>query len=113
MGDKAISSFDAAFLAARQAHLVNKLAYTELALNRVGMPTKYREYKEEVLIPQITAALMRIKQGTYGICRDCDEEIERERLIRHPQVCRCVGCQRKYENTPPHRRPTTTTTSKR
>ncbi|MGD2128444.1 MAG: TraR/DksA family transcriptional regulator [Lysobacterales bacterium] len=48
-------------------------------------------------IREIDAALLRIARGTYGICADCDDEIEVERLRAHPTARRCEPCQTNFE----------------
>jgi RNA polymerase-binding protein DksA len=40
----------------------------------------------------IDAALIRIKDGTYGICAVCGEEIPEKRLAALPYVTTCVNC---------------------
>lgn len=50
-------------------------------------------------IRDIDAALMRIAQGTYGICIDCDQPIAYERLKAWPTARRCEPCQSQYEQT--------------
>ena len=45
----------------------------------------------------ITDAQRRIKNGTYGLCPDCDLEIIYERLIAYPTAQRCEPCQARYE----------------
>jgi RNA polymerase-binding transcription factor DksA len=47
----------------------------------------------------IEAALLRVGQGAYGTCIDCDESISRERLERTPSAVRCVPCQRRFERS--------------
>lgn len=37
-------------------------------------------------------ALVRIENGTYGICKKCDEEIARERLDVVPYAVLCRAC---------------------
>ncbi|WP_165820817.1 TraR/DksA C4-type zinc finger protein [Pueribacillus theae] len=39
---------------------------------------------------EINDALERIKNGTYGICEDCKQDIPIERLEAHPTAARCV-----------------------
>jgi RNA polymerase-binding transcription factor DksA len=41
----------------------------------------------------IEAALLRIAQGSYGTCIDCEAEIPRERLEVTPSAIRCIPCQ--------------------
>ncbi len=37
-------------------------------------------------------ALERINEGTFGICKICDELIPEERMIEVPNATKCVGC---------------------
>ena len=41
------------------------------------------------------AALERIEKGPYGICVDCGQEINLERLMVIPCASRCTSCQEK------------------
>ena len=45
----------------------------------------------------VDAALARLRAGTYGECRDCDEPIALARLSAYPTAMRCVACQQRYE----------------
>jgi DnaK suppressor protein len=40
----------------------------------------------------ILAALQRLDVGTYGLCCQCEEEIESNRLTQHPAAVFCLGC---------------------
>ncbi|QQS39518.1 TraR/DksA C4-type zinc finger protein [Candidatus Woesebacteria bacterium] len=48
-------------------------------------------------IIQTKKALSRIKIGTYGICEDCSEMIDTDRLIIYPEATLCSKCQAKRE----------------
>jgi len=48
-------------------------------------------------VREIDAALLRIARGSYGICADCDDEIEVARLRAHPTARRCEPCQTNFE----------------
>jgi len=48
-------------------------------------------------IVDIDNALARIKEGTYGICIECEDEISPKRLEAFPVVKRCIDCQEQYE----------------
>ncbi len=48
-------------------------------------------------IDQIGNALKRLDEGTYGLCIDCGEEIQPERLEIIPYATLCVNCQSKNE----------------
>jgi DnaK suppressor protein len=45
----------------------------------------------------IDEALIRLDEGTYGICPDCGVEISEKRLQAVPFARRCVTCQSKEE----------------
>jgi DnaK suppressor protein len=42
---------------------------------------------------QVNAALERIDEGKYGVCADCHEPIENDRLVLQPMSTRCTRCQ--------------------
>ena len=46
---------------------------------------------------QIDEALLRVADGTYGICEDCGREISERRLKAVPFARRCIECQEKTE----------------
>jgi DnaK suppressor protein len=46
---------------------------------------------------QIDEALLRLDEGTYGICEDCGREISEGRLKAVPFARRCIQCQAKAE----------------
>ena len=47
----------------------------------------------------IDAALMRMADGSYGICAVCERPIDLNRLKLTPQALRCIDCQTVYERT--------------
>ena len=48
-------------------------------------------------VRDIEAALRRINVGAFGICIECDDELELARLLAHPTAKRCLPCQENYE----------------
>ena len=48
-------------------------------------------------LQEIEAALARIRDGSFGICADCEGEIGRARLKAYPAATRCLACQEQYE----------------
>lgn len=44
---------------------------------------------------KVEAALCQIEQGVYGICCDCEAEIDMERLVADPAEQRCRHCDNK------------------
>ena len=45
----------------------------------------------------VDSALKRMHQGSYGVCIDCNGEINTERLFAYPTAKRCIACQVRYE----------------
>ncbi len=43
-------------------------------------------------ISQIDAAIARVDAGEYGVCRDCDQEIDPRRLAALPYALLCTEC---------------------
>jgi len=50
-------------------------------------------------IRDVDAALIRIAQGGYGVCIDCEVDIVVERLRAKLTAKRCTPCQQAYERT--------------
>ncbi len=48
--------------------------------------------RERKLLPKIEAALERIKDGTFGECEGCGEEIGLKRLDARPVTSLCIDC---------------------
>lgn len=46
---------------------------------------------------QIQRALVRLKQGTYGVCEACQTKIPVARLNALPYITLCIKCQREME----------------
>lgn len=53
------------------------------------------------LIQDIRSALLKIKEGAYGRCEECDEPIAAKRLDALPWARYCVRCQQQAESRPP------------
>ena len=47
----------------------------------------------------IDAALLRLGEGSYGMCEVCDKPIDVNRLRAAPEALRCIDCQTLYERT--------------
>lgn len=45
------------------------------------------------LVQQVSEALARIDNGSYGLCLRCGQSIEANRLAALPWVALCIGCQ--------------------
>jgi DnaK suppressor protein len=51
-------------------------------------------------LSQIERALVRLKQGTYGLCESCQGKIPVGRLNALPYTTLCIECQREMEKYP-------------
>jgi DnaK suppressor protein len=45
------------------------------------------------LLREIDGALERIREGSYGVCRHCEEDISPKRLVAIPWAALCITCQ--------------------
>lgn len=50
----------------------------------------------------IEATRARLREGRFGICTDCGDEIGFERLKAYPTAKRCARCQAQHERTHAH-----------
>ena len=54
--------------------------------------------KDAYYLKSVEAALERIKDGTFGLCQYCEEEIDIRRLRANPTARLCFLCQLKAES---------------
>ena len=52
-----------------------------------------RNNLEKSLLREVEVAWMRVKDGTYGVCQECEEPISQKRLLALPWAKFCVRCQ--------------------
>jgi DnaK suppressor protein len=55
------------------------------------------QMKSETL-KKIDAAILRLEQGSYGRCQECDQEISEARLRALPFAVLCLDCQEQAED---------------
>lgn len=48
-------------------------------------------------IQEVDHALMKLAEGTYGVCEQCGRRIGRARLRAMPSACLCVRCKKQEE----------------
>ena len=48
--------------------------------------------RRKIEITQAKAALERIKQGEFGYCVECGEDIAPKRLNHNPSIATCITC---------------------
>jgi len=53
--------------------------------------------REIFYLKKINLALEKIKEGTFGLCKDCDSEISCERLMARPTAELCINCKESSE----------------
>jgi len=58
---------------------------------------KASEQRRQATLQRIAAALRRIDDGEYGVCRGCAEPINQKRLGVDPTVLFCVDCASRSE----------------
>jgi len=49
--------------------------------------------RETTLLRQVKSALLRVHDGSFGSCIDCDDPISPKRLTAVPWAARCIQCQ--------------------
>ena len=54
--------------------------------------------REHKLIKKIRKTLVRIDNGTFGICDACEEEISLKRLKARPVTTQCIECKKREED---------------
>jgi len=99
VGEEQANAIDAADNDAKEtADLALRDVMSELAL-RLGE-------RESQMIADIDQALLRIKEGSYGVCGRCNRPIEDRRLEAMPTARYDSACQSSIENEKGDLRPT-------
>lgn len=65
-----------------------------LVLNEMAERLSQRERNT---LTKINGALQRIKDGTFGICEECEEDIGEKRLMAVPDCSTCIICAERQE----------------
>lgn len=53
--------------------------------------------REQFLFNKIEHALEKIDDGSFGVCEECDEPIEKKRLEARPVTTLCITCKEEQE----------------
>lgn len=70
----------------------------DVALNDIEQGMKMRlGNRESLYFKKIEEALLRIKEGTYGLCLDCGAQIGNKRLEARPTAELCIDCKETSE----------------
>lgn len=70
---------------ADQIDEIQRASERALAISNVDRDTKQ--------LRSARAALRRIREGTFGMCEECEEEIQPKRLLAIPWASLCIQCQ--------------------
>lgn len=77
-----------------------KTRYNEIGPDEEENASEVEEYSDNLALEdnlerqlkEVNEALERIKQGTYGVCANCGQPIDPERLRAYPAAKVCVKC---------------------
>lgn len=64
--------------------------------NEVHIHLKLKQTDAKILIA-IEEAIQRVEAGSYGLCRDCGDEISKARLEAIPWTRVCISCKEKQK----------------
>ena len=53
--------------------------------------------REKTFLDKINKALVKIDDGTFGVCEECGEEISVKRLEARPETTLCIKCKEDQE----------------
>jgi DnaK suppressor protein len=71
----------------------------DLATSRSAREWAYRmQGRNHRLQRELSAALQRIRDGEFGICEQCADEIDIQRLHANPWTSVCIACKRTQES---------------
>lgn len=99
VGDEQANAIDSANDGAKEsADLAQQDVTSELALN-LGE-------RESQMVADIDQALLRMKEGSYGVCVRCNRQIDEHRLEAVPTARYDAACQTLIENEKSVSRPT-------
>ncbi len=78
--------------------LLNDASYTLSELIDLMSEAKLRDEPVFIKLAQLDAAMCQLDIGLYGLCSDCEAEIEVSRLNANPLEQRCTSCSTRYSH---------------
>lgn len=84
---KRIAAIEADFHKGRPQDFAEQVTETE---NDGVLDEIHHEAKLELTLVKL--ALIRLAEGLYGYCSECDEPINRDRLSALPYTTKCINC---------------------
>lgn len=58
--------------------------------------------RQGLYIRKVNEALLRVDNGSFGECEECDSEIEHNRLLARPTATCCISCKEEQERGEGH-----------
>lgn len=87
------------FLPHNMAHL-NLQTHTMCQLIQLMAETLGKNHPLYLQLIQLDAAWCQLEMGLYGLCSDCEAQIDYTLLKQFPLRQRCCSCQEKYRHLP-------------
>jgi RNA polymerase-binding transcription factor DksA len=60
----------------------------------------FLSFKSDPVLEELRSALLRIDQGTYGVCISCKRQMSAETLFHDPARRMCPECEHAYNKAP-------------
>lgn len=61
------------------------------------------ESRKSIYLKKLQNALDKIKNGSFGVCEECDGPIEKSRLKARPTASYCISCKEEQEREEGHK----------
>lgn len=86
---------DDPFIAGRADNLASPDTSAAEQFGHARVEAVRRELDKKII--QVRKALARVKLGSYGICEECGEMIDTDRLMVYPEATICIKCEKRRE----------------
>lgn len=63
----------------------------------LALASKQLEERDRLSVKKIEGAIQRIEENRFGVCAQCEDEIDEKRLLFSPYLCLCIVCAEKSE----------------
>jgi DnaK suppressor protein len=71
----------------------------DLAVSELSLSISLRlQERQAHLLQKIDRALGKIEEGSFGLCEQCEEELNINRLKARPVATLCISCKEEQEN---------------
>lgn len=86
---------DDPFIAGRAENMASPDTSAAEQFGHARLEAMRKELDRKII--QVRKALTRIKVGSYGICEECGQMIDTDRLMVYPESTLCIKCERRRE----------------